>query len=122
LDAKANKDPDIYKANVDYVTAKSERELKEAELAALKTFDPEVVVKQAEAGVQAAKAEEANAQTAVDLCVIKAKTTGTIEQITISAGSTLGISTRTPAMWLIPGGPRVVWAEIEAEFAHRVGK
>jgi multidrug resistance efflux pump len=122
LEAKFKDYPEGYKANVDYAVAKQKRELKEAELAELKAVNPDLIVKEAEAGVQAAKAEEANAQTAVDLCVIKAKTAGTVEQIAISPGSTLGIGTRTPAMWLIPGGSRVVWAEIEAEFAHRVGK
>lgn len=122
LDAKLKDDSNVYKANVDYAIAKVKLESKEAELAALKTVDPGVMVKQAEAGVDLAKAEEAKAKSAVDLCVVKAKTAGTIEQISISPGSTLGISTRTPAMWLIPNEKRVVRAEIEADFAHRVGK
>ena len=31
------------------------------------------------------------------------------------------MATRTPALWLVPAGPRVVRAEVEAEFAHRIG-
>jgi multidrug resistance efflux pump len=114
-------DPNLYKANVEYATAVSERKLKEADLRRMKAMNPQVKVKEAEAAVKQAEAEQAKAQSAVDLCAVKAKTAGTIEQITIGPGTTLGVGTRTPALWLIPAGPRVVRAEVESEFAHRVG-
>jgi hypothetical protein len=41
--------------------------------------------------------------------------------VKISEGTTLGISSRDPALWLVPAGTRIVRGEIEAEFAHRVG-
>ena len=87
----------------------------------LKTADPQVKVKEAQAAVEQAKAELAKAQSAVDLCVVRAKMPGTIEQVSIGPGTTMGVGTRAPALWLIPAGPRVVRAEIEAEFAHSVG-
>jgi hypothetical protein len=40
--------------------------------------------------------------------------------VKISEGTTLGVGTRDPALWLVPGGSRIVRAEVEAEFAHRV--
>ena len=113
-------DPNLYKANVDYDAAQGERKLKEADLKRLKAVDPQVKVKEAEAAVDQAKGEQAKAQSAVDLCVVRAKSAGTVEHLTISAGTTLGVGTRTPALWLIPAGKRVVRAEVEAEFAHRV--
>jgi multidrug resistance efflux pump len=114
-------DPTLYKANLDYATAMSERKLKEADLNRLKAVNPQVKVLEAEAAVKQAEAGQAKAQAAVELCVMRAKTTGTVEQVTIGPGTTLGIGTPAPALWLIPAGPRVVRAEVEAEFAHRIG-
>jgi multidrug resistance efflux pump len=111
----------LYKASVDYDTAVNELELAKAKRDELKTADPQVKVKEAEAGVKQAEAELDKARAAVDLCTVRAKTAGTVERVTISPGTTLGIGTRDPALWLIPAGPRVVRAEVEAEFAHRVG-
>jgi multidrug resistance efflux pump len=112
----------VLKAYADYVVAFRDVAFKEKELAALETADPQVFVREAEAGVKQAEAAEHKAQTAIDLCTVKAKSAGTIERVTIGEGSTLGISTREPALWLIPAGSRIVRAEVEAEFAHRVGK
>lgn len=114
-------DPNLYKANVDYDIAVREKTLAEEARDQLKTADPQVKVKEADAAVRQAEAEQTKAQSAVDLCVVKAKTDGTVEQITIGAGTTMGVGTRGQALWLIPNGPRVVRAEVEAEFAHRVG-
>lgn len=114
-------DPNLFKANVDYDTAANELILTRAKRDQLKAADPQVKVKEAEASVEQAKAELAKAQAAVELCVVKAKTAGAVEQITIGAGTTMGVSTRAPALWLIPNVPRVVRAEVEAEFAHQVG-
>jgi len=118
---KLRYDPNHFKANAEYATALSEWELAKVKLAGLETVNPQVKVDEAEAAVKQADAELAKAQSAVDLCVVRAKMPGTIEQVTIGPGTTMGVSTRTPALWLIPAGPRVVRAEIESEFAHRVG-
>ena len=98
----------LYRAKVDYTTAVNEQKVAKARLEQLKAADPEVMVTEAEAAVEQANAELAKAQSAVDLCVVKAKLPGTIEQVTIGPGTTLGVGTRTPALWLIPSGPRVV--------------
>ncbi len=112
--------PDQFKSHSDYVDALSAQDRIQAELDILKATDPQLMVNEAEAGVKQAEAEVDLAQSAIDLCTIKAQTAGTIEQIKISPGSTLGISTRDPALWVIPAGPRVVRGEVEAEFAHRI--
>ncbi|MCI0700814.1 MAG: biotin/lipoyl-binding protein [Planctomycetia bacterium] len=114
-------DPTLYRARVDWQIAVNELKLAEVKLKALEAMDPQVQVKEADAVVKQAEEELEKAQAAVDLCVVKAKTAGTIEQVSISPGTTIGIGTRTPALWLIPAGPRVVRAEVEADFAHRVG-
>jgi multidrug resistance efflux pump len=112
--------PELFKANADYVDALNVRDKLEADFEILKALDMQLVVNQAEIGVKQAKAEEAKAQTAVDLCTVTAKTDGVVEQIKISPGTTIGIGTRDPALWIIPSGPRIVHGELEAEFAHRV--
>ena len=115
-------DPSMYKASVDYSTASSELELKKADLNGLIASNPQVYVQEAEAGVKHARALETKARLAIDLCTIRAQSAGTIERVTIGPGSTLGVGTREWALWLIPSGQRIVRAEIEAEFAHKVGK
>ncbi|HSQ58040.1 MAG TPA: HlyD family efflux transporter periplasmic adaptor subunit, partial [Gemmata sp.] len=117
---KLANNPDLFKANADYADALAARDRLEAELDMLKAANVDLVVKQAEIGIKQAEEQQAKAQTAVDLCTLWAKSDGTVEQVKITEGSTLGISTRDPALWLVPSGPRIVWAEVEAEFAHRV--
>jgi multidrug resistance efflux pump len=119
---RKKEDQELYKAQVEYTVAMNQKSVEEGKLEQLKAVNPQVKVKEAEASVEQAKAELAKAQSAVELCVVRAKMPGTIEQVSIGPGTTLGVGTRTPALWLIPAGPRVVRAEIEAEFAHRVGK
>ena len=117
---KLANNPDLFKANAEYADAVAARDRFEAELDMLKAANVDLVVKQAEIGIKQAEEQQAKAQTAVDLCTLWAKSDGTVEQVKITEGSTLGISTRDPALWIVPSGPRIVWAEVEAEFAHRV--
>jgi multidrug resistance efflux pump len=121
IDAKLANNPDLFKANADWIDAKNVRERLQAELELLKASAVDLLVTQAEIAEKQAMAEHDKAQTAVNLCTVTAKTDGTVEQVKISPGATLGIGTRDPALWIIPAGPRIVRAEIEAEFAHRVG-
>jgi multidrug resistance efflux pump len=114
-------EPNLYEANVKYDTALTEKDLQEVELNRLKAVDPQVQVNEAKAAVKQAEAQLSEAERSVELCVVTAKTAGIVEQITIGPGTTMGVGTRAPALWLIPNGPRVVRAEVEAEFAHRVG-
>jgi multidrug resistance efflux pump len=112
---------DLLKATGEVTAAENKLDLAKLKLDQVKAVDPRVEVTVAEEGVRVAEAEQAKAQSAVDLCVVKAKSAGTVEQLTIGPGTTLGVGTRVPALWVIPAGPRVVRAEVEAEFAHRVG-
>ena len=101
-------DPNLYKANVDWVKAISEHAWKKAVYDGLARDNPRVYIHEAEAGVRQAQAAEHKAQIAIDLCTIRAKSAGTIERVTIGPGTTLGIGTRDPALWLIPAGKRIV--------------
>jgi multidrug resistance efflux pump len=120
-EAKKKGDSDLLNANVAYRVAVLEKEYKEKELAKLKAINPQVKVDEAEAAVKQAETEQANAEAAVELCTLRAKADGTIEQVTVAAGKAMGMGTRQPALWLIPAGPRIVRAEVEADFVHRIG-
>ncbi len=122
IDTKLANDDKLFAAHVGYISALSEWDLKQRELKSLNVAAEIIAIqiKQAEAVVKQAEAEVTRAQTNIDLCTIKAKVDGTIEQVTIGEGATIGVSTIKPALWLIPAGPRIVRAEIEAEFAHRI--
>lgn len=112
---------DWVKTAGDYTVALNEWKVAKEKVAQVQRIDPQVKVKEAEAAVKQAEKQQAKAQSVVDLCVVKAQMDGTVEQITIGAGTTMGVGTRGQALWLIPNGPRVVRAEVETEFAHRVG-
>jgi multidrug resistance efflux pump len=121
LQERLELDPALFKLRVDNETAQSERDLEQAKLADLEAANMKLPVEEAEAGVAQAQAVVAKAKVAVELCTVRAKVAGTVEQIHVSAGTTLGVGTRGTAVALIPSGPRIVRAEIEGDFAHRVG-
>jgi multidrug resistance efflux pump len=77
-------------------------------------------VQKANALVAAAAAQIDQAAAVIESFKLKAQVAGTVEQITVAEGMTVGQATRTPLMYLIPSGPRVVRAEVEAEFAHKI--
>jgi multidrug resistance efflux pump len=76
--------------------------------------------KKANAAVARYKAAVTAATNLLDSFKLKAQLAGTIEQVTVAEGAAVGPTVRTPMMYLVPAGPRVVWAEVEAEFAHKI--
>lgn len=74
----------------------------------------------AKAQAAAANAQVAKAEAALEVFKLKAQVAGVIEQVTVSEGMSVGPTTRTPMMYLVPTGPRVVRAEVVAEFAHKI--
>ena len=117
-----NNEPAFFDAQSKLSKAQTELKAKRIELSTLRESLKlaAIMVNEAKAGLNQAKAQVDNAQNAINLCTIKAKIGGTVEQVSISPGVTLGISSVKPALWLIPAGPRIVRGEIEAEFAHRI--
>jgi multidrug resistance efflux pump len=122
LERRIENDPDLFDLNIKHVLAKKDHDLQTAVLADLEAARPDLAIKLAEAGLKEADAAVAEAKAAVDLCTVKAHVAGTVEQIHVSAGTTMGVGTRGTAVSLIPAGPRIVRAEIEGDFAHRVGE
>ena len=123
IDEKVKNDPDLFRRSSEYELARLERDREQTALDTLKTLKEakvDVGIAAAEAAVKQAQAAVTKAQAAVDHCTVRAKVAGTVEQINVGPGDTLGIGSQVPALVLVPGGPRVVRAEIEAEFAHKI--
>ena len=121
INEKIATDPSLFKLNLENKFAQSEHDLAQSKLAQMVAVNMKLGVEEATAGVAQAEAVVAKAKVAVELCTVRAKAAGRVEQVHISAGTTLGVGTRGTAISLIPGGPRIVRAEIEGDFAHRVG-
>ena len=115
-------DPERFKLESAYLKAVEERDAEKLALTAYQTADVGAAVAVAEAQVRQCEALVDEARTAIDLCTIRTQVPGTIERVNVSPGDTIGISARTPAVILVPAGPRIVRAEIEVDFAHRVGR
>lgn len=113
-----NADLQKAKALVTQLQHKVESEQKKLSLHRL---DPVAATRaQAAAKVERLKATIAEAEAAVDTCLIRSPMAGTIEQMLATPGMTYGPSSRNPLAWLVPSGNLIVRAEVEAEFANRV--
>jgi multidrug resistance efflux pump len=124
IEAEVANDPKRFELESAYLVADVQRNAEKATLAALESAKENVqdkAVAEAEAVVNQAQAEAHKAQVAIDLCTVRAREAGTVERISISGGTVVGVSTREPALILVPTGSRIVRAEVEAEFAHKVG-
>jgi len=115
-------DPERFKLETLYLKADAEKEAEKEALVALQKADMGATVAIAEAQVLQAEALVDQARTAVEMCTVRTKLPGTVERVNFGPGDVIGISTRTPAVILVPAGPRIVRAEIEADFAHRIGR
>ena len=95
-----------------------EKEQKELAILQSKPVDADVRIAAAKiVGMTAAVAE---AKAVIELATVKARTAGVVERVIAQPGRTFGPATREPALYIVPSGARIVRAEVEAEFAHKV--
>lgn len=80
----------------------------------------EADLQKANAVVARWRASIAQATAVIESFKLKAQVAGTVEQVSVSEGMAVGPTARTPLLYLVPAGPRVVRAEVEAEFAHKI--
>ncbi len=92
----------------------------EAKLRAIQATRPEAKIHEAEENVALAKQRVEQARLAVKKYVLDAPADGLVLRVSVARGSVLGPQTRQPPVLFAPAGPRVVRAEVEQEFAHRV--
>lgn len=121
IEERIKTDTDLFKLQAAHHLAVMEYDVAKSALTEMESAKVEIAVTEANAAVKQAEALLAEAKLGVELCTVRASVAGTVEQVHISAGTTLGVSSRGTAISLIPSGPRIVRAEIEADFAHRVG-
>ena len=98
-----------------YAVQKEEKDLKR-----LETKPVEADVRLAAAKINGATAAVGEAKSLIEMAKVKARSAGIVERLSAQAGMTFGPATRTPALYIVPTGARIVRAEIEAEFAHKI--
>jgi multidrug resistance efflux pump len=94
--------------------------IKQDDLNLLKLVDPNAQVKALEAQVARAEAALARAGENLKQYTLVAPKAGTVLQIGVSVGDTVGGQPAAPAIQFCPDGPRVVRADIEQAFAASV--
>ncbi|MFN4261765.1 MAG: HlyD family secretion protein [Gemmataceae bacterium] len=85
----------------------------------LNLSDPAILIAQSEAELAAAEARCQQARLALDECILRAPTDGTVLRIHAWVGEMI-TATSEPAMYFCPKGPRVVRAEVAQEYANRL--
>lgn len=86
----------------------------------LEQADPVLAVREARADLVAAEARSRFADYAVEQCLVKAPSAGTVLRIQTSAGEVVGAGGTVPLLFC-PDRPFIVRAEIEQEFVRRLG-
>lgn len=95
-------------------------EKEQKELKRLETKPVDADVQLAAAKIAVATAAVAEAKAVIELATVKARSAGVVERLIAHPGRTFGPATREPALYIVPRGTRIVRAEVEAEFAHKV--
>lgn len=113
-------DPDLYSAETMLTALRNRLEGERKTLAVLEANPVEADIRAAEADAAAARGLVAEAEAAVESCLVKARCGGVVEQLEAAPGVTFGPTARNPLLLLVPAGPRVVRAEVDPEFAYRV--
>lgn len=100
--------------------AKAKADDEQKKLTSLELAPVEADYRAAQQKVKRLEATVAEAQAAIDACLVRAKVAGVVEQVAVGPGATVGPGFRGPLLWIVPTGPRVVRAEVEAEFASKI--
>lgn len=119
----------IDQANVQDVSAalhavKEVEALERAEvrkLAELRLHDPELDRRAAQTNVGVMEARQKQAKDALEESKLKAPRDGTVLRILAGPGDIIGGAGKQPVIVFAAAGPRLVRAEVEQEFARRVG-
>lgn len=92
----------------------------EAKLRSIQANRPESKIREADENLALARQRVQQARTAWKKCTLEAPSDGTILRINAAKGAILGPQTRHAPILFAPSGPRIVRAEVEQEFAHRM--
>jgi len=119
-EADRSENLELRKANETLNTLRAKIEGEELKLRGLKLTPVDADVRAAAAKIAQSTATVAEAQNALDACTLKARVAGVVERVYATPGQTFGPASRSPVLWIVPAGKRVVRAEVESEFAPRV--
>jgi len=111
---------DLIKGEISVNQLKAKAEAEKKKLEGMLLAPVEADIRQAAQKVATMQGTVEEAQAAINACLRKSDIEGIIEQISVGSGMTLGPAVRTPVLWIVPTGPRVVRAEVEAEFAYKI--
>jgi multidrug resistance efflux pump len=95
-------------------------QVEEQNLAELEAHDPATDVHRAEEEVRAREARLGQARENLRECEVRAPSDGRVLRILVGPGDLLGTTPRQTVVLFCPDEPRLVRAEVEQEFAHRV--
>jgi multidrug resistance efflux pump len=116
---QSNKD-EINASTEDLNAAKATVAAEEAKLRAIQANKPDAKVRQAEEALTNARQGLELAQLVLKQCTLEAPSDGTVLRIAVTKGAILGPQTRQAPVLFAPTDKRIVRAEVEQEFAHRV--
>ena len=119
-DRQRRQNLDLLKAEQVAESAKANVDKTQKELAILQAKPVEADVQLAAAKIKGATAAIEEAKAIIEMAKVKAKVAGIVERIGVQPGTTVGPATREPALYIVPTGARIVRAEVEAEFAHKI--
>jgi multidrug resistance efflux pump len=94
--------------------------IKQGDLTQLRKVDPMTEVRVLDAQVARAEAALAQANAALTQFTLVAPTAGTVLEITVAVGDTVGSASPAPAVQFCPNGPRIVRAGIDQAYASQV--
>jgi multidrug resistance efflux pump len=100
--------------------AENQLHIRQEDLSQLNAIDPNAQLRLLEVQVKQAKAVLAQAREALKQYTLVAPSAGTVMQITVRAGDTVGGAAPLPAIQFCPAGPRIVKAEVDQASASLV--
>lgn len=120
IERQVQNHPDVLKAQAALDQAEAKVKETELDLEQAKNAPYEDQVREAAAAVAQAETAVAQAELVVKECVVTARVAGVVERLEAGPGVPVGPATRTPLLWLIPKGQRIVRAEVVPEFAFKI--
>jgi multidrug resistance efflux pump len=119
--ATPQSNPDEINAATEEVNAgKSVVATEEAKLREVQANKPDSKVREAEENVALARQRLEQARLALKKCALEAPIDGTVLRINVAKGALVGPQSRQAPVLFAPAGPRLVRADVDQEFAHRV--
>jgi len=111
---------EVSAADEEVKQVESLREVERNRLADLEKNDPQIALGRAEAELEVVQTRLAQAEQALEECVLKAPEAGRVVRILVAPGDVLSVPARQPAMQFAADEARIIRAEVEQEYASRV--